>query len=126
MAFCLCRHNACASIFGFFCQIRNLSDAQWSEVQELKRKANQALNNSKSANSKMDEALTQQTATEEEITIIDNKVNERITLADKAATNASAAYNIASNTLDDAENLLSEAAIPLDVVNINETKGKTV
>ena len=74
----------------------------------------------------MDEALTQQTATEEEITIIDNKVNERITLADKAVTNASAAYNIASNTLDDAENLLSEAAIPLDVVNINETKGKTV
>ena len=74
----------------------------------------------------MDDVLTQQAATEQEITIIDNVVNDMTTLGDKAAANATGALNFATNTLSNAQLLLREAAVPLDEVNANETKGKTM
>lgn len=74
----------------------------------------------------MDDAIAQQGETLQEITIIDNKANEMATLADKTLANASVAYNLASNTLSAAENLLIDAATPLDDVNVDETRGKMV
>ena len=74
----------------------------------------------------MDDVLTQQAATEQEITIIDNVVNDMTALGDKAAANATRALNFATNTLSNAQLLLEEAATPLDDVNANETKGKTM
>jgi hypothetical protein len=72
----------------------------------------------------MDEVLKQQEATEDEITIIDNRMNDMKILGEQAATNATVALNLATNTLNNAQQLLDEAAIPLDDVGANETKGK--
>ena len=72
----------------------------------------------------MDEVLTQQAATEQEITVVDNTINDMKRLADVAAANATLAYNVALDTFNTAERLLDEAATPLDEVKANETKGK--
>ena len=72
----------------------------------------------------MNDVLKQQEASESQITIIDNTINDMKSLGDQAATNATAAFNLADNTLNNAQQLLDEAAIPLDDVGANETKGK--
>ena len=93
-------------------------------MQDLRRIANESLGNSKTASGKMDDVLRKQDDLQQVATLFDNRISELETLADITAANASAARNLAEDTLDTANDLLNKARTPLDEVNVNETKSK--
>lgn len=119
----ICKFSFLYIVF-FFCQVQNISNAQWNEVHELKKRANDALNNSMSANTRMNEVLKQQADTEQEITFIDQAFNNMDSLGQEVAMSASRSRSAADNVLATAEELLELASVPLDEVNANKTKGK--
>lgn len=103
-------------------EVRDLASNQWKEVNDLQKIANDSLTSSKEAGKNTEKAEKLQNDTIEQITLLDNDINDLRTLGNLARTNASEAKNFAEETNKDASKLLKKGQTALEEIDVNKTK----